>query len=40
MKNQSTQSDPLWLLYGGRHFLEKNAIGLLRHVDTCGSITL
>jgi hypothetical protein len=39
MKNQSTQSGPLWLLSGGRHLLEKNAIGLLRHADTCGSIT-
>jgi molybdate transport system regulatory protein len=39
MKNQSTQSSPLWLLYGGRYLLEKNAIGLLRHIDKCGSIT-
>jgi molybdate transport system regulatory protein len=31
--------DPLWLLYGGRHFLEKNVLELLWQIDQCGSIT-
>jgi molybdate transport system regulatory protein len=35
----SDVSGPLWLLYGGRHLLEKNGIELLRQIDQCGSIT-
>jgi molybdate transport system regulatory protein len=39
MKEQNTNSGALWLLFGGRQLLEKNAIDLLRSIDKQGSIT-
>ena len=39
MKESGTISGPLWLLFGGRHLLEKNALELLRGIDRLGSIT-
>jgi molybdate transport system regulatory protein len=39
MKSHFPFSGPLWLLFGGRHLLEKNAIVLLQNVDKLGSIT-
>jgi molybdate transport system regulatory protein len=39
MNSNSPSFGPLWLLFGGRHLLEKNAIDLLQSVDKLGSIT-
>ncbi|HUI92719.1 MAG TPA: TOBE domain-containing protein [Chitinivibrionales bacterium] len=39
MENHSPYSGPLWLLFGGRHLLEKNALELLKSIDRLGSIT-
>jgi molybdate transport system regulatory protein len=39
MKENGANSAVLWLLFGGRHLLEKNAIELLRSIEREGSIT-
>ncbi len=39
MADHSPYSGPLWLLFGGRHLLEKNALELIKSIDKLGSIT-
>jgi molybdate transport system regulatory protein len=39
MTDQTPFTGALWLLFGGRHLLEKNGIELLRSIEEFGSIT-